>query len=290
MANSARSTADAAGRKAEEGGRTGLVYAARAGYAARGIVYLFIGALAFMAAVQGFGSGETTGARGAIQQIFSLPGGTWLVGAMAVGLLGFTLWRLVQGFADVDYHGADAKGMAVRAGMIGSGVVNGALAVYAASLVWTFVATMSGGGGGGGSGGGSAGATAWLMGRTWGMWLIVAFGVIAWGVAVALVVKAVQRKYRRNLDPRVAGEAWVDGIARFGLCAKALVLALIGSFLVLAGLSGDTSQAQQGLPAALTTLRQQPYGAWLLGLTAAGLVAFGIYGLVQARYRIIRQP
>lgn len=289
MANSARSTADAAGRKAEEGGRTGLVYAARAGYAARGIVYLFIGALAFMAAVQGFGGGETTGARGAIQQIFSLPGGTWMVGAMAVGLLGFTLWRLVQGFADVDYHGADAKGMAVRAGMIGSGVVNGALAVYAASLVWTFVATMSGGGGGG-SGGGSAGATAWLMGRTWGMWLIVAFGVIAWGVAVALVVKAVQRKYRRNLDPRVAGEGWVDGIARFGLCAKALVLALIGSFLVLAGLSGDTSQAQQGLPAALTTLRQQPYGAWLLGLTAAGLVAFGIYGLVQARYRIIRQP
>lgn len=290
MANSARSTADAAGRKAEEGGRAGLVYAARAGYAARGVVYLVVGALAFMATVQGFGGGETTGARGAIQQIFSLPGGTWLVGAMAVGLFGFTLWRLVQGLADVDHHGADAKGMAVRAGMVGSGLVNGALAVYAASLVWTFATTMSGGGGGGGSGGGSAGATAWLMGRTWGMWLIVAFGVIAWGVAVALVVKAVQRKYRRNLDPRVAGEGWVDGIARFGLCAKALVLALIGFFLVMAGLSGDTSQAQQGLPAALTTLRQQPYGAWLLGLTAAGLVAFGIYGLVQARYRIIRQP
>lgn len=289
MANSARSAARDAGRGAEEGARTGLVYAARAGYAARGVVYLVVGYLALMAAIQGFGGGggQTTGARGAIQQILGLPGGTWLVAAMALGLFGYTLWRLVQGGADVDHHGSDAKGMAIRAGLIGTGLLNGALAIYAASLVWQ-VADFGGGGSGGGSG--SGGWTAWLMARTWGQWLIAAFGVVAWGVAGAQIVKAVKRKYRRNLDGRVAGERWVDVVARFGLAAKALVLALIGFFLVTAAFTGDTSEAQQGLPAALTTLRSQPYGAWLLGLTAAGLIAFGIYGLVQARYRIIRQP
>lgn len=288
MAESARDAAEDVGRKAEEGGRTGLVYAARAGYAARGAVYLVIGYLALMAAIKGFGtgSGETTGAKGAVQQIFTLPGGTWLVGALALGLFGYTLWRFVQGGADVDHHGSDAKGLAIRAGLIGTGVVNLALAVYAASLVWTFV----GAGGGGGSGGGTSGPTAWLMARTWGQWLIGGLGVVAWGVAAAQVVKAVKCKYRRNLDPSVSHKNWVDTVARFGLGAKALVMALIGFFLVTAAMNGSSEQAQQGLPAALTTLRQQSYGAWLLGITAAGLIAFGLYSLVQARWRIIRQP
>lgn len=278
-----------AGRKAEEGGRQGIVFAARAGYTARGIVYITVGILALLAAVQGLGmnsggaSGQTTGTKGAIQQLLDLPAGPWLVGAIAVGLAGYTLWRLIQGLADVDGHGTDTKGLAIRAGLIGSGVLHAALAAYAASLVWGTP------GGGSGGGGGSDGWTAWLLGRTWGQWLIAAFGVVAWGAAIANIVKAVKRKYRDHLHGSVQQAGWLDPVARFGLCAKAVTLTLIGLFLISAAM-GYSSGQNTGLPTALATLRSQPYGAWLLGLVAAGLVSFGLYGLIEARWRTIRQP
>ncbi|EKV32655.1 hypothetical protein C882_2734 [Caenispirillum salinarum AK4] len=292
---SARQAGREAGRQAEKGGRKGLTMLARAGYAARGIVYIVVGVLAVLAAIQGLGvstggaEGSTTGTKGAIQAILDLPAGTWLVAAIAVGLLGFTLWRLVQGFGDADSHGSDAKGWAIRLGMVFSGIIHLGLALYAASLIWTGLAMAGGGSGGGGGGGGSAGVTAWIMQQPWGYWVIAAFGVIAIGVAGSQVVKAVKKKYKDKLDPRAANSGWIDKVARFGLGAKALVLAMVGVFLISAAFGSGSAQSA-GLPQVLATLQAQPYGAWLLGITAAGLVAFGVFGLVQAKYRIIPQP
>lgn len=291
----ARQAGREAGRQAEKGGRKGMTILARAGYASRGAVYIVVGVLAVLTAVQGLGvstggaSGGTTGTKGAIQAILDLPAGTWLVGAIAVGLAGFTLWRLVQGFGDADSHGKGGKGLVIRAGLIGSGVLHAGLAAYAASLIWAGMSATGGGGSGGSGGGGKAGWTAWLMQQPWGHWVIAAFGLIAIGAAVAQVVKAVKQKYKDKLDPRAANSDWIDKVARFGLGAKALVLAMIGVFLISAAFGSGSAQSA-GLPQVLATLQAQPYGAWLLGITAAGLVAFGVFGLVQAKYRIIPQP
>ena len=48
----------------------------------------------------------------------------------------------------------------------------------------------------------------------------------------------------------------------------------------------DASRAR-GLGGALEALARQPNGAWLLGATAVGLAAFGVYSLLLARYRRI---
>lgn len=279
-----------AGRQAERHGRRGLTLLARAGYLARGIVYITVGVLALLTAIQGLGmstggaEGGTTGARGALRALFDLPGGTWLVGAIAAGLFGYTLWRLVQGLADADNHGTDGKGLVVRTGLVASGLIHGVLAIYAASLVWIFAGSAGGGGGGG-----SEGATAWLMQQPWGRWVIAALGLIAIGVAASQVGKAVKRKYRDHLEPRIQDAGWLDPVARFGLTAKAVTLVLIGVFLISAAFGSGSAQSA-GLPEALATLRAQPYGAYLLGVVAAGLIAFGVYGVVEARYRVIRQP
>ena len=68
-----------------------------------------------------------------------------------------------------------------------------------------------------------------------------------------------------------------------------MVFVLIGGFLILAAVHSSSAEAK-GLGGALQVLRAQPYGWVLLALTAAGLFAFGLFGLVQARYRHIDPP
>jgi hypothetical protein len=74
-----------------------------------------------------------------------------------------------------------------------------------------------------------------------------------------------------------------------GFAARGVVFLLIGGFLVLAALQSSSSEVR-GLGGALEALQQQPYGWVLLALTAIGLFAFGLFGLVQARYRHIDAP
>src|SRR5215216_7289268 len=86
-----------------------VIWLARAGYAAKGVVYCVVGLLALLAA---FGNGgETTGSRGALQKILGQPFGVVLVSLLAVGLAGYAIWCFVQATADPDHAGNDAKGI-----------------------------------------------------------------------------------------------------------------------------------------------------------------------------------
>jgi hypothetical protein len=99
--------------------------------------------------------------------------------------------------------------------------------------------------------------------------------------------QAFSRKIRRELNLNELSNAernWVMGICRFGVAARGVVFCIIGWFLIQAATQYDASQAG-GLGEALQTLAQQPYGPWLLGIIALGLIAYGIYMVVQAGYR-----
>ena len=93
------------------------------------------------------------------------------------------------------------------------------------------------------------------------------------------------------MDGYKAGEMDADEkraarrIGQFGLSARGVTFAIIGVFVVQAAMRHDPSRAAQGLSGALSTLLQQPYGPWLLGVVAAGFVAYGIYCFTRARYR-----
>jgi hypothetical protein len=77
---------------------------------------------------------------------------------------------------------------------------------------------------------------------------------------------------------------WAKFIGQFGLAARGVTLGIIGGFLVHAGITADPTEAR-GLGGALAVLAQQPYGPWLLGIVALGLVAYGIFCVSQALYR-----
>jgi uncharacterized membrane protein (DUF2068 family) len=69
-----------------------------------------------------------------------------------------------------------------------------------------------------------------------------------------------------------------------GYAAKGGAYAIAGTLLVIAALRYDPDQAR-GLDAAMHALARQAYGPWLLALMAAGIAAYGLFCLVESRYR-----
>jgi hypothetical protein len=251
---------------------------ARLGYAAKGVVYGIVGLLAAQAA---FGAGgRTTDTEGALQEIVRQPFGKVLLGVVAIGLLGYVLWRFVQAIKDPEHKGSNAKGILKRIGYGITGVIYASLAFSAVRIIL---------GSGGGSSHSTQDWTALVLAQPFGQWLVGTVGVFIISLGFYQFYKAFSAKFRRELNLSQLSnteEKWVIAISRFGLVARGVVFCVIGFFLIQAARLSEASKAR-GLGEALQVLAQQPYGPWLLGSVALGLVAYGIYMIIQARYRRI---
>jgi hypothetical protein len=253
---------------------------ARLGYLAKGIVYAIVGVLAVQAA---FGAGgQTTDTKGALGAIAAQPFGKFLLALLTVGLIGYVVWRFVQAVQDPEHKGDDAKGWATRLGYAVSGLIYASLAFTAIGLI-----RGSDGGGGGNS---EQDWTARLLAQPFGQWLVGLVGAFVIGLGFYQLYQAYKAKFRKQMklqEMSPTEETWATRIGRFGLGARGVVFCIIGFFLLQAARQSDASQVR-GLDGALQSLAQQPYGPWLLGIVALGLVAYGIHMAVQARY--IRIP
>jgi hypothetical protein len=257
-----------------------IIPLARFGYAAKGVVYLIIGALAALAAFTG--GGRTTDSRGAFEEILSHSYGKWLLGAVAVGMAAYGVWRIVQAVKDTENKGSGAKGIARRIGYAVIGIIHFGLAYSAVQLIL----------GSGGESRGDAAPKEWtatLLAQPFGQWLVGAVGAGFIAFALSQFYKAFTAKFREKLkinEMSEKTETFATRSGQAGLSARGLVFGIIGVFLVLAALHSNAGEAR-GLSGALRALEQQSYGQWILGLVALGLVAYGFYMLVLARYRRI---
>ncbi|MDO9426676.1 MAG: DUF1206 domain-containing protein [Methylobacterium sp.] len=261
-------------------GRNVIERLARFGYGARGIVYCIVGGLALLAAL-GRG-GRADDSESAIRWVLAGPFGAVLVGIIAVGLLGFALWRFVEGLTDADRRGTSAKGLVVRAAHVGSAVIYTGLAITAGSLALG-LGRRSGGGDG------MQDWTAWLLAKPFGLWLVGLIGVGVMGGGVAFLVKAATGKVTDRL--KLAGSQcwWAKPVGQFGYAARGIAFLIIGGFFIAAAWYQASSEVK-GLAGAFAALRAQPYGWVLLAIVAAGHFAFGAFGLIQARFRHIDAP
>ncbi len=254
---------------------------ARAGLATRGIVYLIIGGFAVFAA---FGPSSAEGTEGAFATILSQPFGQILLGLVAVGFVGFAVWRFVQAYFDTDGHDRGAKGLAIRSGMVGSGLVHVVLALLAAGMVLGWDSD---------SGSGS---------DPTGRWIAAIYGagfgqLLTWGVAavVALVGAAqIWKGYNagfeedfRQCPPDVMN--WVRPLGRAGNMARGITFLVIASLIFYGGLRYGSVEggSTPGLADALSAVEGYSYGWLVLLAIALGLIAFGLYSLAEARYRRI---
>lgn len=247
---------------------------ARAGYVARGAIYLVIGGLALMAA---FGEGgSTTDSRGAVMTIMSQPFGKFLVGLLIIGLIGYTGWRLVQSLRDVDNHGTSAKGIAIRTGLFVSAATHALLAYWSLKLLMGSASESSG------SGASQQGLINSDLGQ-------IALGLVALAVAIAgcaHIFKGWTARFERYMSIPADKKAWARPICRFGLIARGVVWLIIAWFLARSAMLARAGDVQ-GIPGALDSLRGQAYGPWLLAVVAAGVFAFGVYSVLEALYRRI---
>jgi hypothetical protein len=249
---------------------------ARLGYAARGVVYALVGILAIQTAFGARGN-QRTDTRSALQWVAEQS--TALLWLLALGLFGYALWRVVQGVLDPENKGTDFKGLAVRAGMVASGLIYGSLALAAVRIA----------SGSRDAGGGTQGWTADLMTRPFGRWLVAIAGIAVLVSAFVQLRDGWTEKFRKHLKEQEmdANERQLAvKTGKLGLIARGIVFLLSGWFLIRAALQFNPAEAR-GLGGALETLASQPAGAWLLGLVALGLIAFGAYSILLARYRRI---
>lgn len=247
---------------------------ARVGYVAKAVLYGTVGVLAAGAA---FGLGETTDSRGAMTRLLGAPFGQLLLLIIAAGLVGYAAWRCTSAIVDAEGRGNDAKGLTLRASFLARGLAHLGLAYSAIRL-----ATGSSAGGNGGQE-----ATNTAMNVTGGIWLVwaVAIGIGAFGLYQLYRAAAAKLSKQLRLgEMREEVGAWVIAVSRFGIAARGLVFLAIAWLLGQAAWEHDASQAG-GIQEALTRiagLGSMPYAA-----IGGGLIAYGVYELLNARYRRI---
>jgi Domain of Unknown Function (DUF1206) len=276
----APSPARPAVREAEAGGEKvarsrGFEWLARSGFVARGLIYGIIGILAIKLAL-GAG-GTTTNQQGALKTIAHQPFGKVLLILVAVGLAGYALWRLLHALLGQGPESSDTRFDRVAA--LGSGIVYAGLCAVAVEIL---LGSRS-------SGGDASKTTAGVFALPAGTWLVAVAGAVLIGIGLYQGYRGVSKDFLEDskteqMSRRV--RSWIKWIGSFGHIARMVVFGLVGIFLLKASIDFNPDKAV-GLDGALATIAKASYGPFLLGIVSAGLLAFGIYSLSDARYRRI---
>jgi Domain of Unknown Function (DUF1206) len=247
---------------------------ARAGLTARGVLYILIGWVAILVAL-----GQTSreaDQQGALQLLAGQPYGLVSLWLLGIGFAGYALWRLSEAAFGVtgEGNGAGARLKSLVRALI-----------YAFFAYLTFKIIV-------GPGTGSQtkkqqDLTATVMHHPGGQWLVGIVGLVIVIAGVVLVFEGIRGKFLKYLrlsqmSPRT--RRLVERLGMIGTAARGAVFALAGVLVIEAAVSYQPSKAG-GIDKALLTLRNQPFGEFLLIIAALGLIIFGVYGLCEARWR-----
>jgi Domain of Unknown Function (DUF1206) len=268
-------------RRDAERGRGWYSWLARIGLVAKGVSYGIVGVLAVQLALGG--GGKATSRQGALATLADEPLGRVLLAVLAAGFAAYAIWRFVQAFAEREDEG-DAKGEAKkwgkRAGYVGRG------AIYA-GLTFTTLKLLTGSGAGESQNQQAKQHTATVLDWPAGRWIVGLAGLAVAGAGAWNVYRGLARKFEKKWrigNMSDVERRWGARAGILGHLARGVVFGLIGVFLTKAAIEYDPREAI-GLDGALHKLAGTSYGTWLLGLTAVGLICYGLYCLVDARYR-----
>lgn len=248
------------------------------GYAARGIIYLTIGALAFSSAM-GW-EGDQTGSKGAILSLKSQPFGEILLALLVVGLIGYIIWRLIQGITDTDDHGHSIKGMVIRAGLILSAVTHSVLTYWVIKLLLKKPDNSS-------AQSASSTMSKYLDADITSLVFGLA-GLILIGVGFAHLFKGFTSRFKKYIEFPEDKSRWLVPICQFGLIARGVVWCIIGWIILRSAFVSGTSD-NKGIDDAFQWLNTTPFGTSITIIVALGLFAFGVYSFVESLYRRIEK-
>jgi hypothetical protein len=248
---------------------------ARVGLVAYGVVHLLIAWIGLQVAWSGGGDASSGGA---LRTLAEQPFGKTMLWITVVGLVALTLWQVAT--AIWGYQTEDgAKRVVKRLSSAGRAVVYGALAYTA----YTIVSGSSSGSGGDSK---EEGLTADLLGAPAGRFLVAAVGLAILALAVKLAHRGVTDGFTHDLEgSATSGQSGstVLALGRFGYVGKGIAIGVVAILFGWAAISYDPEKAG-GLDDALKTVRDQPFGPYLLTFVALGIAAFGLFCFAWSRY------
>lgn len=255
---------------------TPLEIGARIGLVAYGVVHLLIAGIAIQIAWSS--TGQDASAGGALQSLAGKPFGAVILWVTVIGLAALAVWQVTE--AIWGHREADgAKLWWKRARSIGRAVAYATIAGTAAKIA-------IGAGGSSGSGSSEESATAGLMGAPLGRWLVAAVGIGVVVIAVLQAGRGIRTSFTDDLAPGAttgASGTSIKRLGQIGYVTKGVALAIVGLLFAWAAITYDPDKAG-GLDDALKTLRDQPFGPYLLSVVAVGLAAFGAYCFAWSRH------
>ena len=248
------------------------------GYTAKGIVYSLIGIFAIAGVVSGAGGQSSGGPKSVIRWIGTNPFGQVLLFLIGIGLLAYCSWRWYTAVQDKKNEGQDKEGVVKRIGYAVSGTAYGVLSAYAFKLAF--------GSGGGGGGTSKQDIIARMLSESWGPIAVGIIAAIMAGVAFYQLYRALQDKHMEGIEGQQLSHdqrETFEKTGEVGLTARFVVYGIISYFLFRAALMDDPSQFR-GIGGSLDYIENQSYGAAMLIAVGLGLLAYGLFMFVRARY------
>lgn len=259
-----------------------IEWAARIGYGARGFVYLSVGVLVLLAAMDVIG--DAVGTKGALAWLASRPLGRLWALLIGLGLAAFVMWRVLQSVFDADHEGSSWNGLGTRMSQLFSAFSYAALAVAAFGLLAGAPDDVAADGVAR-----SRDVASTVLGMPFGKWLLIGGGLAILGIGVSNIVKAVREDFTEYLACSARLCRRVGPLARIGHVGRGAAYLPLAALVVIAGFHADAGEVTS-FGSALDIVERHPAGTWVLSATALGFVAFGAFSFIEARFRRIRPP
>jgi hypothetical protein len=249
----------------------------RLGYGVRGIIYVTMGLLALNVAL---GKGNApVNQQSAIAAIGKQPAGLVLLWVILIGLVCYSLWGVIRAVMDPLHKGHDLKGLLTRFGFLISA------AAYAYFIMPTY-SSIKGADSTSQSGAQTQGIMASIMSKPGGHWLVGVVGLAVLAVGLYQIYQGFKNSFDKEFQTYTMSseeKKVAKQMGRFGVATRGFIFAILGGLIMLAAYQSNSSQSV-GIDAALNALLHQPYGVWLLGIAAIGLMAFGLYSMLSAAW------
>ncbi len=248
----------------------------RLGHGAKGMLYGLMGLLIINDLIRD--QPIVSGSDGVLTALGARPLGSIMLTLLALGLLGYVLWRIIQATLDPGHNGdLTPRQVLQRCGYAASGLAYLGIARTAGQLALDlavdFDDTLED-------------VASVLFEVEIGPWVLLALGIGAMAVGGTYIYGAVSggyiNEFRQELYSRAA--RWAVAVGKVGITARGAGFILIGLYLMKAGYRIDDDPAG-GLGNVFDQLDDEPFGEVWLGAIAFGFIAYAIYMVTAAVYR-----